>query len=136
MARPTRGASPSSSRALRYIAAGEDRSLIRAISITAPTGYEMDRAGIDAALGRNKLTRTDPSGIWYLRVDWHHGHADDPVTIYSEVEAGGYEYRKVHRLIDGTLEWADKNHEGDRTGLGKKPVGTVESCNHGRPMSV
>ena len=101
-------------------------SLIRAISITAPTGYEMDRAGIDAALGRNKLTRTDPIGIWYLRVDWHHGHADDPVTIYSEVGAGGYEYRKVHRFIDGTLEWADKNHEGDRTGLGKKPVGTVE----------
>lgn len=43
--------------ALRYIAAGEDMGLIEALEIVAPSGYVMDRAGIDAALERNGLAQ-------------------------------------------------------------------------------
>lgn len=63
---------------------------------------------------------------WYLKVQWHHHFAHEPVTLYSEVSDDGYETRKVQRFRDGHFEWADEVTETDRTGLSELPVGTVE----------
>jgi uncharacterized protein DUF6881 len=86
----------------------------------------MDRTGIEAALECNGLKKDWKAGIWYLRVQWLGAGKDDPIEIFSEVGQDGYETRKVHRFADGRLEWTDKKHEFERTGLATVPVRTVE----------
>jgi hypothetical protein len=41
-------------------------------------------------------------------VHWHHEFADEPVTIYEEVDDARFEIRKVHRFADGRLIRADR----------------------------
>ena len=63
--------------------------------------------------------------VWYLKTEWHHDFADEPVVLYSEVGDDGYEVRKVQRFRDGRLEWADADRETDQTGLGELPIGPI-----------
>ncbi|MGW5411792.1 DUF6881 domain-containing protein [Actinomadura geliboluensis] len=64
--------------------------------------------------------------VWYLKVEWFHDFNDEPVEIYSEVGADGYEIRKIEVFRDGRLEYADEHREAGATTLSEVPVGTVE----------
>ncbi|ANN21743.1 hypothetical protein SD37_13510 [Amycolatopsis orientalis] len=67
--------------------------------------------------------------MWYLRVAWSHEFAEEPVEIFSEVGADGYERRKVERFRGGRLGWADEKHEVGGTGLGVVPVPPLDEIN-------
>jgi hypothetical protein len=58
---------------------------------------------------------------YFQRVRWIHGSADDPVVLWAHV-VRGWEVRKVDEFADGSLTWADEDHESESTGLGLIPV--------------
>jgi hypothetical protein len=43
----------------------------------------------------------------YVKVVWRHQLIDEPVVLYSEIDANGYEVRKVEVYRDGNMDWAD-----------------------------
>jgi hypothetical protein len=57
----------------------------------------------------------------HIRVRWLHRHADEPVLLYSELDADRYEVRKVEIFRDGSQGYADSEGEV-RSGLGDRPV--------------
>jgi hypothetical protein len=59
--------------------------------------------------------------VRYVRVDWHHEHADEPVVLYSEIDPEGWEMRKVDAYADGRLDFADALHEVGTTWLSDQP---------------
>ncbi|MFF4392662.1 DUF6881 domain-containing protein [Streptomyces sp. NPDC001552] len=61
----------------------------------------------------------------YWQVNWLHDTPEDPVTIYSEIGEDGYETRKVHVYLDGSMLRADEHHESREIGLGEIPVGDI-----------
>ncbi len=63
---------------------------------------------------------------WYLRVEWHHDFPEEPLELYSEVDAAGYEKRKVQVFRDGRMERADAEMETAMTGLSEVPIGSPE----------
>ena len=56
--------------------------------------------------------------ISYLKVRWHHDHADEPVLLFSEIEHGR-EVRKVEQFADGHTQYAGGS--GDTT-LAETPM--------------
>lgn len=62
----------------------------------------------------------------YLRVEWLHANADEPVTLYSEVDNEGWETRKVEVFPDGSMGFASMTEATPSTVLGEKPVPSVE----------
>jgi hypothetical protein len=64
-----------------------------------------------------------------MRVKWHHAESGEPVDIYSEIGADGYEVRKVNLFPDGHLECADADQETVRTALGVEPVPPIAEIN-------
>jgi hypothetical protein len=50
----------------------------------------------------------------YIRVGWTHRHPEDPVLLYSELDAQRCEVRKVDVFRDGRLHYAsDEGTTGD-----------------------
>ncbi len=43
----------------------------------------------------------------YLKVIWNHDSPSDPVLLYSEIDANGWERRKVEVFADGKTGYAD-----------------------------
>jgi hypothetical protein len=62
---------------------------------------------------------------YFQRVQWLHDDPEDPVVLWAHV-IDGWEVRKVDEFADGTLAWADGEHESDSTGLGTVPVPAPE----------
>jgi hypothetical protein len=62
----------------------------------------------------------------YLRVKWVHSSPRDPVEIFSEIDASGYEVRKVEIFPDGNVGFADSKETYCSTELGEKPIPSVE----------
>jgi hypothetical protein len=62
----------------------------------------------------------------YLRVQWLHGHADEPVEIYSELDDAGWEIRKVEIFRDGSIGFASASEAGGTTVLGEEAVPALE----------
>jgi hypothetical protein len=62
----------------------------------------------------------------YIKVAWLHDYSHDPVLVYSEIGADGYETRKVELFRDGTMTFADEKTETGSTGLGEVPVPPLE----------
>lgn len=58
----------------------------------------------------------------YLRVGWKHQDPDDPVILYSELDADRGEVRKVEVFRNGRCGYASAEGSSDRTELGKVPV--------------
>lgn len=58
---------------------------------------------------------------YFQRVRWIHGSDTDPVVLWAHV-VGGWEARKVDEFADGSLTWADEDHESESTSLGVIPV--------------
>lgn len=53
----------------------------------------------------------------YQAVQWAHDGDEDPVVLYSEVDAGGYERRKVDEYRNGHLDVAGAGIETGSTAL-------------------
>ncbi|MEV0950722.1 hypothetical protein [Promicromonospora sp. NPDC050249] len=62
---------------------------------------------------------------YFQRVQWLHDDPEDPVVLWAHV-VDGWEVRKVDEFPDGSLAWADGEHESDSTGLGTVPVPAPE----------
>lgn len=58
----------------------------------------------------------------YIRVDWIHTHADEPTVLYSELDMGRWEVRKVEVYANGTMDFADTDNSSGTTRLGSLPV--------------
>lgn len=56
-------------------------------------------------------------GLRHRLVKWHHDNADDPVRVYSEIDAAGWEIRKVEQYGDGRYDAAAPNLETGSTRL-------------------
>ncbi|EHR61156.1 hypothetical protein SaccyDRAFT_2276 [Saccharomonospora cyanea NA-134] len=58
----------------------------------------------------------------YVKVAWEHESPDEPVLFLSELDADGYETRKVQFYRDGRAEWADETRENEAVGLAEIPL--------------
>ncbi len=58
----------------------------------------------------------------YLKVRWHHEFPEEPVLLYSELDAERYETRKVEVYRSGRHDWADAQASTGTTLLGELPV--------------
>ncbi len=58
----------------------------------------------------------------YLRVEWMHDFANEPVEIFSELDSDRKETRKVERFADGTLHFAGPEGDSGSTFLSEKPL--------------
>lgn len=61
----------------------------------------------------------------YLRVDWVHSRPEDPVALFSELDAQRWEARKVEVYRDGTCAWASEAETAGGATLGLEPVPDV-----------
>jgi hypothetical protein len=62
----------------------------------------------------------------YLKVAWEHGHADEPVTLYSECDDAGWEVRKVEIFRDGRYGYASSNEHSEGSMLGAEPIPPID----------
>lgn len=69
------------------------------------------------------------AGLRYVHVRWTHVSEDDPVLLWSEVDAQGLEQRKVEEYQDGSLDFANGRRETGSTSLGVGPVPSVTEIN-------
>ena len=58
----------------------------------------------------------------YIRVAWDHDEPDDPITLFSEIDAEAWEVRKVEVFRDGRMGFADASESSESTRLGVVPV--------------
>ena len=61
----------------------------------------------------------------YIAVDWMHDYADEPVRLYSEVDAADWEKRKVEEFRGGQKSRADASTRGGGTRLGEAVIPSV-----------
>jgi hypothetical protein len=54
----------------------------------------------------------------YVRVAWKHQHPDEPVILYSELDAHRFEVRKVEVFRNGRCGYASAEGESGGTKLG------------------
>jgi hypothetical protein len=78
---------------------------------------------------RRKLT------VRYLRVTWHHDYPEEPVELYSEIDDGSREVRKVEVFPDGRLGFASATESTESTRLGLAPVPTIAEIAADRQFS-
>jgi hypothetical protein len=60
--------------------------------------------------------------MYYMKVEWKHSDPDDPVWLYSELDAERYEIRKVDVFRDGRLLYADPSASHEATRLSEAPI--------------
>ncbi|WP_394837690.1 DUF6881 domain-containing protein [Pendulispora rubella] len=58
----------------------------------------------------------------YIRVNWRHSHPDEPITLYSELNAERWEVRKVEVFKCGRYGFAGTEESSGDTKLGEMPV--------------
>jgi hypothetical protein len=58
----------------------------------------------------------------YIRVNWKHQYPDEPVTLYSELDDGRWEVRKVEVFRDGRIGYASAEEQSGGTYLGELPT--------------
>ena len=58
----------------------------------------------------------------YIRVKWNHKHQDEPVLLYSELDAERWEKRKVEVFRDGRCGYASADESCGSTQLGEEPI--------------
>ena len=61
----------------------------------------------------------------YIKVKWVHSFRDEPVFLYSELDEGRWEIRKVEVFSDGRMGYADSRRTSGGTKLGKEPVPSI-----------
>jgi NADH pyrophosphatase NudC (nudix superfamily) len=65
----------------------------------------------------------------WQRCHWIHTNADYPVVLYSEINANGWEIRKVDLFPDAHFEYAGAGHETERTVLSTEPMPPISTIN-------
>jgi hypothetical protein len=60
--------------------------------------------------------------LQHIKVEWVHDHPDEPVVLYSELDEGRWELRKVEVYADGTMDFSDAERSSGNTRLGSLPV--------------
>ncbi len=58
----------------------------------------------------------------YVKVNWVHDLPTEPVVLYSEIDDGRWEVRKVEIHRDGSCGWAGEGQEVRGTRLGEVPM--------------
>ena len=64
--------------------------------------------------------------MFYMKVLWRHNMPNEPVELYSELDDGRYEVRKVEIFGDGRRYFADSQRSSGTTVLGEGPLPTFE----------
>lgn len=65
----------------------------------------------------------------FQRVEWHHGFDEEPIVLYSEIDANGFETRKVEQFRDGTSTFADGLAATGSTWLSEVALPSLEEIN-------
>lgn len=58
----------------------------------------------------------------YIKVKWVHEEKDDPILLYSEIDAERWGKRKVEVFYDDRCGYASASESSGSTRLGKDPV--------------
>jgi hypothetical protein len=66
------------------------------------------------------------NSLRYIVVDWIHEPNSYPVRLYSEIDADGWEKRKVEEFKDGKLHFADAESSSGDTRLGEAVIPPLE----------
>ena len=61
----------------------------------------------------------------YIRVRWQHEHPDEPVDLWSELNAERFETRKLEIFRDGRIGYASADEECGGTHLGESAVPSI-----------
>jgi hypothetical protein len=75
------------------------------------------------------------SSLYYIVVDWHHEHADEPVRLFSEVDSAGWENRKVEEFRDGRKCFASALTQSGSTRLGEEAIPSIAEIAKDREFS-
>ena len=62
----------------------------------------------------------------YIKVRWVHSHSDEPVWLYSELDEGRWETRKIEIFPDGTTGFAGPDEAAGTSELGVEPLPAIE----------
>lgn len=62
----------------------------------------------------------------YIKVRWLHDSPEYPTLLYSELDAGMWEVRKVEIYADGRIDFASGDEHSGRTDLGLVPVPSLK----------
>jgi hypothetical protein len=65
----------------------------------------------------------------YIDVAWHHDHPKEPVRLVSEIDADGFEIRKLEFFRDGRVQFACNAGGSGDTRLGEAPVPPLSEIN-------
>ncbi len=60
--------------------------------------------------------------MYYLSVQWIHNFPDEPVMLYSELDEGRYEVRKVEIYANGSKGYASRAESFGGTELSETPL--------------
>jgi hypothetical protein len=58
----------------------------------------------------------------YIRVKWHHNLSEEPILLFSELDAQRFETRKVEVFRDGRQAYASEAKEYGGSFLDEKPT--------------
>lgn len=72
----------------------------------------------------------------YQKVIWRHELGDEPVALYSEIDATGAELRKVDEYRDGRLDVADHASETGTTQLSVSEMPSLDEINQQSEFSA
>lgn len=62
----------------------------------------------------------------YIKVKWTHNLHKEPVLLYSELDDGRWEKRKLELFADGSAAFASKDESFGDTGLSVEPLPSLE----------
>lgn len=62
----------------------------------------------------------------YIKVKWIHQPNNDPVLLYSELDDGRWEVRKVDVFADGHMQYASSTTSTGDAALGLEPIPPLE----------
>lgn len=65
----------------------------------------------------------------YIRVIWVHSLAQEPVTLFSELDEDRYEVRKLEIFRDGSVGRASEDASVGQTALGELPIPSLDEIN-------
>ncbi|MBD2794189.1 DUF6881 domain-containing protein [Xenorhabdus szentirmaii] len=65
----------------------------------------------------------------YIKVYWKHNDDDYPIEIYSELDDGRYEVRKIEIFPNGKAYYAQEDKTTGDTILGEVPVPLISEIN-------
>ncbi len=75
-------------------------------------------------------------GVSYIVVEWRHGDVEDPTILYSELDEGRCETRKVDVYANGRMDFADAERQTGTTWLAEGGLMSIEEINSHDPFTA